>query len=132
MDVGRFHEAAPRFDEAIAIAREMRDDRHQGQFLGYLGLLRARENRPDLARAALTQGETLLRAASDPLSLAILLCGRAEAELLAGDLVAARAAFEEAQGIAEATGAGEKSELGVALSRIQLPVPSRAEREPTH
>jgi len=49
----------------------------------------------------------------------VLLCGSAECEWGSGDILAARAALEEAQGIAVAAGAGPQSELGLALDRAR-------------
>jgi len=61
----------------------------------------------------------MLRAISDRLSLGVLLCGRAEAAQLSGDLGAARDAFAEAESLAKAIGAGPDSELGLALARFR-------------
>jgi predicted ATPase/class 3 adenylate cyclase/Tfp pilus assembly protein PilF len=117
--LARFDEARDHFEAALAVARERGDQRSEGQFLGYLGLLHARQSRFDEARACLEAGDALLRAVSDRLSLAILLCGRAETECLAGDAGAARAAFAEADTIAGASGVGSGSELGVSIARVR-------------
>lgn len=77
-----YHEAA------VGVARELGDRRSEGQFLGYLGALHARQSRFALARDCLVAGEALLRATSDRVSLGILLCARAETEHLEGDVAA--------------------------------------------
>ena len=102
----------------MVIARDMGDQRSEGQFLGYLGLLHARQMRQGEARACLQAGEALLRAVADRPSLAILLCASAEAQGLAGDATAARATQAQAQAIAVAIGAGADSEIGLALARV--------------
>jgi hypothetical protein len=61
----------------------------------------------------------LLRKVSDPISLGILLCNRAESEHLAVEPDAARAALSAADAIANEVGAGPDSELGLALVRVR-------------
>ncbi|TMG74819.1 MAG: tetratricopeptide repeat protein, partial [Betaproteobacteria bacterium] len=117
--LGRPAEARTRYEAALAVARDLGDRRSEGQVLGYLGLLHARQARFDEARTCLDTGEALLRVISDRLSLGVLLCGRAEAEHLAGDLDAAKNALAEAESLATATGAGPDSELGLALARVR-------------
>jgi predicted ATPase/class 3 adenylate cyclase/Tfp pilus assembly protein PilF len=117
--LGRPAEARTRYEAALAVARELSDRRSEGQVLGYLGLTHARQARFDEARTCLDAGEALLRAMSDRLSLGVMLCGRAEAAHLAGDLDAARDALAEAESLATATGAGPDSELGLALARVR-------------
>ena len=107
------------FEAALGIARELGDRRSEGQILGYLGLLHARQARVETARSCLDSGETLLRAVHDRLSLGILLCCRTEAEHLAGNPIALKAAFAEAHAIADALGAGPESELGLAIARLR-------------
>ena len=101
------------------MAREAGDRRSEGQFLGYLGLLHARQARFDDAYACLDAGEALLRELSDRLSLGLLLCSRAEAKQIAGAIDAAKAALDEAESLAIEIGAGPESELGVALARVR-------------
>lgn len=106
------------FEQALAIGRELADHTSQGQTLGYLGLSHARQRRFDQGRACLAEGERLLKEACDPISLALLQCCRAEAEVLAANPEAARQAAGSAEDLARSTGAGPDSELGVALARV--------------
>jgi len=118
-NLARFDEARDHFAAAMAVAREVGDQRLEGQILSYLGPLHAREARFDDARRCLDAGESLLRAASDPMGLGILLCGRAETEYLAGGSAAAQSVFIAAEAVTAETGAGPDSELGIALARIR-------------
>jgi predicted ATPase/class 3 adenylate cyclase len=111
-------EALGQFEEAVRIAHNVGDPSSEGQFLGYLGLLHARQGRHDDGRRCLESGEALLRAASDRFGLGILLTSRSEAHLLAGDAVAAKASIEAAASIAAEVGAGPASEIGLALARV--------------
>ncbi|MBL8307575.1 MAG: tetratricopeptide repeat protein, partial [Rubrivivax sp.] len=116
--LGRPAEALMRYDAAIALARHMGDGHTEGQLLGHAGLALARLTRFDEARASLDAGATLLLQADDRMSLAVLICARAECEWLAGSPEAAIAARDEAQALALQTGAGPESELGAALARL--------------
>jgi len=117
--LARFDEAREHFEAALVIARVMGDRRSEGQCLSYLGRLHARHANFDGARGCLDSGEALLRAVSDRMSLGILLCARAETELLARAPDHAKAALEEANAIAAEVGAGPDSELGLALARVR-------------
>jgi hypothetical protein len=100
--------------------RELGDRRTEGQVLGYVGLLHARQGRAAEARASLGSGEALLAQSADASSLAIVLCASAEAEHLAGDASPARAILERARVLARSLEAGEESELGLALARVSM------------
>jgi hypothetical protein len=63
------------------------------------------------ARETADRGESLLVASADPLSHALLLCDRAEIELLAGEPSAADAALRHAGRIADEIECGPESEL---------------------
>jgi predicted ATPase/Tfp pilus assembly protein PilF len=106
-------------ERAIAVAHELGDGRLEGQFRGYLGLLEARLGRFGEASACLATGEALLISAADHLSLALLLCARAEAEHLSGDPVAAQLSCGRARAIAAETGIGSESALGRALANLE-------------
>ncbi|HEY8709514.1 MAG TPA: tetratricopeptide repeat protein, partial [Burkholderiaceae bacterium] len=116
---GEFDDAHAHHEKAVTVAHELGDRRLEGQFRGYLGLLDARLGRFSESRAGLAIGEALLLEASDQLSLALLLCGRAETELLAGDAVAAHGWWLRAQALAAQTRVGASSELGRALAHLQ-------------
>ena len=117
--LARFDEARDHYDAGLVVARELVDRRSEGQLLGYLGLLHARQENFGEARRCLDSSEALLRAVSDPDSLGIMLCSRAELELLSGGSAAAAASLAEAGAIAAAIEAGLDSELGVALARVR-------------
>jgi predicted ATPase/class 3 adenylate cyclase/Tfp pilus assembly protein PilF len=106
-------------ERAVTIAHDLGDRRLEGQFRGYLGTLDARLGRHADARVCLAAGEALLVESADQLSLALLLCGRAEAEHLAGDAQAAQRYVRRAQELAAQTRVGADSELGRALARLQ-------------
>ena len=131
-DGGRFGEALASFEAALQAARLLGDRGSEGQVLGYLGRAHVRRRAHAQARECFAAGQSLLRELSDPISLAVLLCGSAECERTDGDLAAARSALQEAQAIADNAGAGPQSELGLAIARLQgLAAPSGAERLPS-
>ncbi len=107
-------------ESALAIARDLGDRRSEGQFLTYLGLLHAREGKTDEGRICLDLGEARLRAASDRVSLGILLCARAETEHRARNAAAAEGALAQASALAgELPDVGPNSEFGQALGRTR-------------
>jgi tetratricopeptide (TPR) repeat protein len=114
-----FAQAREHYVNAVRLAHELGDRRLEGQFRGYLGLLDARLGNFGEARACLVAGELLLAEASDQLSLALLMCGRAEAECLEGNVAAASEWWLRAQTLAEQVPVGGSSELGRALARTQ-------------
>jgi predicted ATPase/class 3 adenylate cyclase len=116
----RFADAVQHHEAALRVADGMGDRRLQGQFLGHLGLAQARCGAFAAARLSLQQGLLLLRAAADPVSLALLLCHQAECECLAGDKTSAGRAWHEASALAGQIGAGAESELELALARLKI------------
>jgi predicted ATPase/class 3 adenylate cyclase/Tfp pilus assembly protein PilF len=125
-NLGMVLEAQPDFSlaevhyaNAVRLGHELGDGRLAGQSLGYLGLLRARLGQFGSAREDFAAGERLLREASDEVSLALLLCGRCEAELLAGELAAARNWWQQTLAASGPTPPSATSELGRALRRVQ-------------
>ncbi len=116
---GEVLDAGTHYEAAVTAAHELGDRRLEGQFRGYLGLLQARAGRFDESRTCLMTGETLLRDASDLLSLALLTCSRAEAEYLSGEADEALGWWQRAQGLAEQMRVGPGSELGRAVARLR-------------
>jgi len=116
---GHEREALTNFEAALLAVRELGDRRLEGQFLGYLGRTLARLREYESARGCFTNGEALLREVSDPLSLGVLLCERADCEWRAGNTTAAYRAFREARALAATAGTGAQSELGLALARVE-------------
>jgi tetratricopeptide (TPR) repeat protein len=116
---GSLEEACGYYEQAIAHARELLDRRSEGQFSGYVGALYARLGRIADARACLAAGEALLTEVSDRMSLALLLCQRAQAEQIAGDPGAAREAIAGATKIAEEMQAGGDSTLARRLEALR-------------
>jgi predicted ATPase/class 3 adenylate cyclase/Tfp pilus assembly protein PilF len=110
------------YQAAIAISREVGYARTEGGVLGSLGELLASQGRVKEAHDAICEGEALLRKVGDQLGLGKLLCARARVELANGKEDAARAAFTEAEALATATGAGPRSELGAAISKLRMAV----------
>jgi hypothetical protein len=100
-------------------ARELSDRRAEGQFHGYLGALYARIGRTDDARHHLATGEALLAEVSDRLSLALLLCQRAQAERLAGDVDVARSLLLDAHRLALELDVGSNSDLARRLAALR-------------
>ena len=118
--LGSFDEARAYHEAAVALARDLGDRRSEGQFLGYLGVLHARQRRLPAARDCLGAGEALLRSVSDRVSLGILLCGQAETEHLAGEPAAAQDKLAQAERIADELADVEPgSEFGQALQRAR-------------
>ena len=112
-------EALAQFEAAVHMAHALNEPRYEGQFLGYLGLLHARQGRHEDARHCLDSGEVLLRSVSDRLGLGVHLTSLAEARQLAGDAAAARVSLAAATTIAAEVGAGPSSEIGLALTRVR-------------
>ena len=107
------------FESAVRLARELGDLRSEGTFLGHLGLLHARQGRHDEAGRCLDSSEAVLRAASYPLGVGLLLTNRVDAHHLAGNAAAALACLAEATAIADQNGAEPTSGLGMALARAR-------------
>jgi tetratricopeptide (TPR) repeat protein len=110
--------ARTHFEAALDLARRVQERSAEGQFLGYLGLLHARQREFESARRRLEEGATLLREVADRPSLGLLLCQRAELELLAGDSGLADTMLRDAGAIAAELGAGADSEIGRGLTRV--------------
>jgi predicted ATPase/class 3 adenylate cyclase/Tfp pilus assembly protein PilF len=103
------------YRDALRVARLRGDQRSQGQFLGYLGLLVARARDPVEGRDLLLEGIAHLRRVEDRLSLAIALCRYTQGCSLWGDAAGGKALLDEATTIAAEIGVAPGSELSVAL-----------------
>jgi len=108
---GHLPEAAQHLEEAANGAVAASDLRAEGQIRGYLAVTLAKQGFVQEARETADRGESLLVASADPLSHALLLCDRAEIELLAGEPSAADAALRHAGRIADEIECGPESEL---------------------
>lgn len=115
---GRLVEAAQHLDHAVKGAIASSDRRAEGQARGYLALVLAKQGLIEEARDMAERGEGLLVASADPLSHALLLCDRAEIELLASDPAAAERATQRARRIADEIDCGPDSELRRRLAAI--------------
>lgn len=111
--------AEPLLDNALRIALDLRDRRTEGQVLGNLGALHARQLRPDAARESIERGSALLEEVQDRLSQALLQCDRAEVLQLTGAPAQARFALHAARAAAQAIRAGPQSELGHRLAWVE-------------
>ncbi|HEY2560539.1 MAG TPA: tetratricopeptide repeat protein [Caldimonas sp.] len=115
---GHLAEAAQHLYEAVQGAIASSDRRAEGQIRGYLALVLAKQGLMQDARDMADRGESLLVASADPLSHALLLCDRAEIELLASEPAAAEAAMQRARRIADEIDCGPDSELRRRLATI--------------
>lgn len=111
MAQGQLVEARRRLSEAVEAAALAADRRSEGQFRGYLAVTLARLGHLDEANVMLDMGEQALRSVSDQLSLALLMCDRAEVESLAGRVAMAQQSHLMAQEIADSLACGAESEL---------------------
>jgi predicted ATPase/class 3 adenylate cyclase len=116
--------ALAEFEAAVRMAHSLNEPRSEGQILGCLGLLHARQGRHEDARRCLDSAELLLRSVFDRLGLGLHLTSLAEARQLAGDTAAAKASLAAATAIAAEVGADPSSEFGLALTRVQALVKS--------
>jgi tetratricopeptide (TPR) repeat protein len=87
---GRVVDALAHATLSVTLARQAGMRRAEGQFLGYLARIQAKAGKRELARESRRQGEDLLTKADDCLSLGVLLCCAAEAEMFAGEASQAR------------------------------------------
>ena len=117
--LGEGRQARARYEAALAVIRQLGDPRYEGQVLASFALFLARQGEFDLSRECFAHGLDLLHHAGDTLSESLLLCHRSEAAVLAGDRVAAAASWHEARRLAGLAEAGDTSELGRALQKVE-------------
>ncbi len=126
-NLGQIHTGLQQLDEAQAccegalrVAQRLGNRRGEGLVLSQLGRVHMLHGAHASARPLLAQGVAILRTVADSLSLGLALCRLAECESRAGQLPAARSAYDEAMELAARSGAGRDSELGMALARLEL------------
>ena len=107
------------FEAGAAIAQALGDPRYEGQFLGYLGLLQARQGGQAEARRCFDTGRGPTAIGLRPLRPGRAADQSAEAQHVAGEAPAATASLAAAGAIAAEVGAGPASELGLALARVR-------------
>lgn len=118
--LSRFKEAEASFEQAIGLARELGDERGEGQYLGYLGAMQARCGSIEAGRLALGAARERLATAGDPLSHGIVLAASAVAEAAAGDGRQAAQFLGAARAIAASQpGLQAGSELARGLAQAQ-------------
>lgn len=108
--------ARKHYEASIAIAVQLQDRRSEGQFRGYLGLLLSRTGDVTGALDAVETGERILREANAELSLALLLCQKAEILRGAGRYIECGECLAQAQDVASKTSNSPDSELGRAVA----------------
>ena len=113
--LGNSGAAEAAYRDALRVARQRGDQRSQGQFLGYLGLLVARAGDPVQGRDLLQEGIALLRRVQDRSSLAIALCQYVQGCALWDDGTGGKASLDEAMAIAAESAVAAGAELSVAL-----------------
>lgn len=91
----------------------------EGIVLGSLADVLMLQGHMGKARELLSEGEILLREVGSSIELAKLLCIRARAEAVAGDLTLAHALLAECEDVASAIGTGPDSKLGREITRLR-------------
>lgn len=123
--MGAADEARRQYEAAAAVARDIGDRRLEGQALNYLGALIARHGQLAESEVCLDTAERLLTEAADRLSLALLLCSRAEVHQRAADVATTEATLQRAEALAADLHAEPDSELCRAISRVRLALVTR-------
>lgn len=113
---GNLVNARKRYGESIAMAVELRDRRSEGQFRGYLGVLLSRTGQLVEALASIDSAEQMLRAANAELSLALLLCQKAEVMCRAARYDECEVCLMGAEDLADRIGVWPDSEIGRSLA----------------
>ena len=116
---GNVADAISHYDKAVAAATQSSDRRAEGQFRGYLAMAQAKLGLMDDSRNNLAVGEELLLDMSDQLSYALIMCQRAEIEIIAARRAEAATACSAAERIARELNAGAESELGRRLATLK-------------
>lgn len=91
LECERYEEALEHLEASLAIQCEAGNRRFEGMVLGDLGVLHARQKRDHEAAAAFQDGEAVLRAITNKVELAKLLCKKASFVHGLGELQSATA-----------------------------------------
>jgi predicted ATPase len=122
---GRIEEARRHLEASIAIAQELGNPRLEGLALGGLGAVLGDEGRFEEGRVALVRGEGALVQVGGQAELGLLRCNLAELEARAGEHLAAAAARQAAEAVANEIGATPGSLLRRRLAELE----ARARKE---
>ena len=117
--VERDGEALSLQKKALALANELSDLRSEGQIRGYMAPLLARHGEHTLAAECAARGAELLAQAGDQMSLGVLVCCAAQAELEAGNADAAAASLARAEAIAVGMQLGPTAELSRGITSLR-------------
>jgi hypothetical protein len=112
-------DARAHLEAAVTLSDDLGDGTGMGAFRAVLAGVSAAERDVPTARYLLRAAESFLREARDPAALARAVCRRGHVELVAGNLVGAWAAHEEATRVARGLGTAEASPLGRALQTLE-------------
>jgi predicted ATPase/class 3 adenylate cyclase/Tfp pilus assembly protein PilF len=114
------------YERALELACQLNDLRAEAQTRGHFGLLLARTGEHREAHEHLERGVAILEQVTDDLSLGALLCQRAEANLLNGEVDACTTDWERARTIAIRIGVEKDSPLQLAIDRLAARVAEHA------
>ena len=115
------------FEQAIVTVQQLADRRPKGSSWATSGCSSGQRARPIAPPMCwISAPKTLLEAVSDHLSLALVLCYRAELQLRQVEAASARKTLQRAEAMAREVGAGEMSELAAALAQLRGQVLAQA------
>jgi predicted ATPase/class 3 adenylate cyclase len=125
-NLGLVREAEGDLPDALALllaaqerAQRNGDALNEGLALAYAGRVQAALGAVDEAQRLFERSQGLVPSAGDPVSLALLRCCEAEGAIQGHDPARAQALWQEARALAEQSGVGAATELGVALARLE-------------
>jgi len=119
-DVGDHDRAMTHYKAAIEIFARLGERLSQGVATGDIAALHLADGRHAEAAAAVERSEALLSGVGRGVSLAVVLCVKAEIALATGHSDTALEVLEEARGIAEKLGTEPDSDLGRAIARVHI------------
>ncbi|HWD81341.1 MAG TPA: BTAD domain-containing putative transcriptional regulator [Kribbella sp.] len=118
-EIGRFEEAATRFEEAASLARAHHDTMIVAMARGHLGVMLARTGQPTRGAALVAENVQAERRRGPSRRLSIWLCTYADCLALTGDLAAAERSLDEAEQLAKSL-ADRNVLLDLALTRAAI------------